>query len=62
MGIPNTPANITHMLQALDSPSKELTKWEENFLADVSLQFHHRNFLSDRQVEILEKLYADKTN
>ena len=53
---------IQHMLQTLESPSKELTKWEENFLESITEQFQKRQSLSERQYEILERIYAEKTD
>lgn len=61
MATPNTPELITHMLNALDSPHRELTKWEEEFLTSINEQFEQRGTLSDRQFEILERIYAEKT-
>jgi hypothetical protein len=52
---------IQHMLDALQTPHKELTKWEENFLESIGDQFEKRGSLSDRQTEILERIYAEKT-
>lgn len=52
---------IERMLNALESPSHSLTKWEEDFLASLSEQFHSRGTLSDRQFEILDNIYAEKT-
>ena len=53
---------IDQMLQALESPSKELTKWEENFLESISEQYQTRGTLSDRQVEVLDRIYTEKTS
>lgn len=52
---------IEHMLSALDTPSRELTEWEETFLESVREQFEQRWRLSERQAEILERIYAEKT-
>ena len=52
---------IQRMLEALEAPVKELTKWEENFLESVKEQFESRHSLSDRQFEILDGIYNDKT-
>jgi len=49
------------MLQALESPHKDLTEWEENFLESISDQFDKRGTLSDKQFEILDRIYAEKT-
>lgn len=54
-------ALIEAMLNALDTPSQELTKWEENFLESINEQFQSRGTLSERQFEILERIYTEKT-
>lgn len=53
---------IQHMLQALETPSKDLTKWEEDFTQSVRQQFNVRGTLTDRQVEILDGIYTEKTD
>lgn len=53
---------ITEMLEALETPSKELTKWEENFLESLAEQFEKRGTLSDRQFEILDRIHTEKTD
>lgn len=50
------------MLSALETPSKTLTTWEAQFIESLSDQFHHRGMLSDRQIEILERIYTEKTD
>ena len=57
---PNKPDIIQHMLDGLDTPAKELTKWETDFVASITEQFETRKSLSDRQFEILERIYAEK--
>lgn len=54
-------AFIAHMLAELETPAKSLSKWEEDFVESVSEQFERRGSLSDRQAEILERIYAEKT-
>lgn len=58
---PKTPEMIKHMFRELESPNKELTKWEEDFISSITDQFERKNSLSDKQFEILEKIYAEKT-
>ena len=53
---------IDHMFSSLDSPSKELTKWEEDFLASIYEQWEARRWLSEKQYEILDRIYAEKTS
>ena len=52
---------IQQMLNQLETPSKDLTKWEENFLESIAEQFETRGTLSDKQYEILDRIYAEKT-
>jgi hypothetical protein len=51
-----------HMLDSLETPSRELTKWEDDFVESLREQFSSsRSRLSERQLEILERIYAEKT-
>lgn len=59
---PQQQAIIQSMFQALDTPSKDLTKWEENFLESISEQFEQSKSLSERQLEILQRIYDEKTS
>lgn len=60
-GTPKTKEMIQHMLRELEHPAKKLTAWELGFLESISEQFFERNTLSEKQFEILERLYAEKT-
>lgn len=44
---------IVHCMNNAD----ELTKWEYDFILSVGNQFDDRKNLSDKQCEILEKIY-----
>lgn len=61
MPTPRTREMILHMIGELQTPAKTLTKWEENFVSSISDQFDRRGSLSDKQFEILESIYAEKT-
>jgi len=52
---------IEHMLDALERPNRDLTEWEDNFLASIKHQYAFKSDLSDKQFEILERIYAEKT-
>ena len=52
---------IQHMLDALETPHKDLTSWEETFIGSLAEQFDSRRSLSDRQFDILERIYTEKT-
>ena len=41
--------------------SRKLTKWEADFIDSIAEQFDARGSISDRQEEILERIYAEKT-
>ncbi len=61
MKTPNTKENIEYFIKELEAPVRELTDWEENFIESISDQFTRRSYLSDKQFEILERIYAEKT-
>ena len=56
-----TNSLISYMLHELETPLRKLTDWELNFLESISDQFIQKGDLSDKQFEILEKIYAEKT-
>ncbi len=45
----------------LNESVKRLTKWEEEFLESISDQIARTGSLSERQIEILERIYTEKT-
>jgi uncharacterized membrane-anchored protein len=40
---------------------KQLTDWELHFMESITEQFSETGRLSERQEEILERIYAEKT-
>jgi hypothetical protein len=54
-------SDIEKMLTDVQVYGEKLTEWEENFIASIALRFKQKGALSGRQVEILERIYADKT-
>lgn len=48
-------------LKKIDEDAVNLTKWEEDFIASIKNQFEKRGSLSEKQMEILERIYADRT-
>lgn len=42
--------------------SKELTPWETQFIESIDDQWGRSRHLSDKQLEILERIYAEKTD
>lgn len=48
---------IQRMLDICHGNSDQLTKWEKDFIDSAHGQFAFKENLSDRQCEILEKIY-----
>lgn len=55
------PEVIKEWIDKVNYESKNLSKWEEDFMESITDQFDRRGLLSDRQEEILERIYAEKT-
>lgn len=53
---------INGMIEALETPSQELSEWEEGFVSSVKRQYMLKSNLSDKQVHVLERIYAEKTS
>jgi hypothetical protein len=56
----NTSEEIEYMLASCKT-AHTLTSWEEYFLESIEEQFRVRGTLTDRQVEILERIYNEKS-
>lgn len=48
---------IELMLSVLINPNIELTQWESDFITSINDQYEKKKNLSDRQCEILERIY-----
>ena len=55
------PEVIKDWIDIILSRGVNLTKWELSFVESVSEQFDRRGSISERQEEILERIYAEKT-
>ena len=58
----NPPEVIRHWIDEVNTHGVNLSDWETNFMESITDQFERRNSLSDKQEEILERIYADKTS
>jgi hypothetical protein len=56
-----TPELTKHMFDELQRPVKKLTRWELDFIADVSLRFERLGTLTPAQFSKLEEIYTEKT-
>ena len=52
---------ISHWISTINEAGRGLTMWEEDFMESVTEQFDERGSVSDKQEEIIERIYADKT-
>ena len=52
---------IADWIAQIQEEGKGLTNWEEAFILSIQEQFELRGSISDRQEEILERIYAERT-
>jgi len=60
---PQSKAVLLGWVSALDEPAihQTLTDWEQHFIASISFQLAKIGSISQKQHEILDKIYAEKT-
>lgn len=51
---------IADWLECCENKARNLTHWERSFLESVQDQFDRSGHLSEKQVEILERIYTEK--
>lgn len=56
------PQVIEDWINHVNERGVNLTKWEKDFMESITEQFANRRSLSDKQEEILERIYAEKTS
>jgi len=44
-----------------EEATKPLSPWEQNFMESITDQFDRSRYLSEAQIETLERIYAEKT-
>ena len=54
-------ALIKEWIEYVQVQGVNLTKWEESFIESIAEQFELKQWISDKQEEILERLYTEKT-
>jgi hypothetical protein len=59
---PNDDRNekVEYFLDACETEARNLSKWESDFLLSLRDQFDRSGALSDKQYEILERIYVEK--
>lgn len=49
-------------IQRINDEGRNLTEWEIGWMESVTEQYESKGWLSERQLEILERIYAEKTS
>lgn len=52
---------LAYWIETILNEGRNLSKWERDFTESVSEQLEQRGALSERQIEILERIYTEKT-
>lgn len=52
---------IQYWAETIQNEGKNLSKWEEDFVESLSDQIREKFWISEKQEEILERIYAEKT-
>ena len=52
---------IAQWIEDVNNVGRGLTDWEKNFIESITDQFEQTGRLSEKQEEILERIYANKT-
>lgn len=53
---------VAEWFKSIEKTGVNLTKWEEDFVESIKEQFEKRGSLSEKQLEILERIYAEKSD
>lgn len=55
------PEVIENWINTVQEEGRNLSKWEQDFMESIQDQWERRKFITDRQEEILERIYSEKT-
>lgn len=55
------PEVIEYWINTINDEGINLSKWEQDFMESITEQWERRRSVSDKQEEIIERIYADKT-
>ena len=53
---------IAEWIDLINHEGRNLTDWEKSFMESITDQFDRSGSLSERQREILERIYSEKTS
>lgn len=54
-------SDVARMLEWVNDTARGLSKWEEDFMESITEQYGQSGKLSEKQKEVLERIYAHKT-
>lgn len=60
--VPKPKEVLLHWVSELDKVWSTLNDWETHFVAGLSFRIKNGEKISQRQQEVLEKIYAEKTS
>lgn len=61
MKTPKITEIIEHFYKELEMPRVQLNQWELNFIESTKDYFDRTGHLSDKQFEVLERIYVEKS-
>lgn len=60
--VPKPKEVLLHWVSELDKVWHTLTDWETKFVSSLSFKINRGEPISQKQQEVLERIYADKTD
>jgi hypothetical protein len=52
---------VKRQIDKIQNEGRDLTDWEKSFIKSIVTQFKNGRVLSSRQLEIVDRIYTDKT-
>lgn len=56
-----TKEQLARFVDAIQDTGINVSKWEADFVASVGQQLTERGTLSEKQIEILDRIYSERT-
>lgn len=56
-----TKEQLARVIEEIQEHGVNVSKWEADFVESISDQLQQRGSLSEKQVEILDRIYAERT-
>lgn len=51
---------IEEWIRTINEKGENLNKWEQDFVESITEQFEQKKWISDKQEDILERIYSDR--